>query len=72
MFERKEFRKSDNGRTRKGRRQLEWEHAKRKAQERATFEKRENRKRSRRFDDDAERDWRDILMEEGDDRAHDL
>ena len=68
MLERKELKKQPgNGRTKKGRRQIEWEHAREKAQERQFSEKKDTRRRQRRIEDDADMDWRDLLMEEVDD-----
>ncbi len=71
MFERKEIKKPGNGRTKKGRRQLEWEHAQRKWQERESGNgRKENRRRQLRFEDDVDMDWRDLLMEEHDDELN--
>lgn len=46
---------------------MEWEHAQKKSQENKFSEKKENRRRQRRFEDDVDMDWRDLLMEEDDD-----
>ncbi|MEW6015637.1 MAG: hypothetical protein AB1690_09965 [Candidatus Zixiibacteriota bacterium] len=66
MYDKKGF-KGNPKQTRKSRRQQEWELAQRKEQARKNGDKKEARRLKRQLEDD-ERDWRDILMDEGDER----
>jgi len=66
MYEKKGF-KVNPKQNRKSRRQLDNELAQRKEQARKNGGKKDARRVKRIMEDD-ERDWRDILMDEGDDR----
>ena len=66
MYEKKGL-KVNPKQNRKSRRQQDWELTQRKEQARKNGGKKDSRRVKRIMEDD-ERDWRDILMDEGDDR----
>jgi hypothetical protein len=69
MFERQGFKKAAK-QSRKSRRNQNWDGGPKRERERQLGERNENRRSPKKFRDEEDMDWRDLLMEENDEDIH--
>jgi hypothetical protein len=70
MFEKQGLKKFSK-QPRKSRKNQDWDYVPKRERERPISERKESRRSPRKFRDEDEMDWRDILMEEGNEDKHD-